>query len=137
MSSIGITSAVGNVPQALSTPKTVPEASAAAPAQTSATLKPDSVKLSMAGQAKLLHQQGKSPALIASSLGIKVADVDGYLGIKVTAPVIPMPAPSETSTKATSTSEPFAGTKTEAPEASVPSSSAPQPIEIQAPTAKS
>ena len=140
MSSIGITSALGNLSraaQAASTAKTAPETSAAAPAQTSATLKPDSVKLSVAGQAKLLHQQGKSPGLIASSLGIKVADVDGYLGIKFATPVAATPAPSEAATKSASTSEPVAETKTEAPGANVPSSPAPQPVAIKAPTAMS
>jgi hypothetical protein len=56
MSSIGITSALGNlskVAQGASTAKTAPEASTATVAQTSATLKPDIVKLSLAGQAKL------------------------------------------------------------------------------------
>jgi hypothetical protein len=140
MSSIGITSALGNLSkaaQAASTAKNPPQASIATPVQTSATFKPDVVKLSMAGQAKVLHQQGKSPGLIASSLGIKVADVDGYLGIKVAAPVAAMPASSETSTKSASTSEPVAETKTEAPEASASSSPAPQPVVTEAPSAKS
>ena len=140
MSSIGITSALSNLSkagQAASTAKTAPEAPTARSAQTSATLKPDSVKLSVAGQAKLLHQEGKSPGLIASSLGIKVADVDGYLGIRVAAPVAATPAPTEASTKSASTSEPVADTKTEAPEASDPSSPAPQPVAINAPTTKS
>lgn len=128
MSSIGVTSALGNVPQAASTAKAAPEASAAAPAQTSPTFKQDTVKLSMAGQARLLHQQGKSPGLIASSLGIKVADVDGYLGIKVAAPVAVTPAPSGASTESASTSEPVVETKTQAPEATVASSAAPQPV---------
>jgi hypothetical protein len=140
MSSMGITSALGNLSkaaQAASAAKTAPEASTATAAKTSATLKPDIVKLSLAGQAKLLHQQGKSPGLIASSLGIKVADVDGYLGIKVAAPVAVTPPPSEASTKSASTSEPVVETKTEAPEATVQSSPAPQPVAIKAPTAKS
>ncbi len=140
MSSIGITSALGNLSQAAqatSTAKTAPEASTATPAQTGATLKPDTVKLSIVAQAKLLHQQGKSPALIASTLSLKVADVDGYLGIKVAAPAATTPASSEASTTSASTSEPVAETKTAAPEATVPSSSAPQPVAIKAPTAKS
>jgi hypothetical protein len=135
MSSIGITSALGNLSkaaQAASTAKTAPDASTASAAQTVATLKPDIVKLSVAVQAKLLHQQGKSPGLIASSLGIKVADVDGYLGIKVAAPVAATPAPSEASTKLASTSEPVAQTKTGAPEATLRSSPAPQPVAIKA-----
>jgi len=137
MSSIGIRSALGNLSQATSTAKTASEASTATRSQTSATLKPDTVRLSIAAQAKQMHQQGKSPALIASTLSIKVADVDGYLGIKVSAPAAATPAPSEASTKAASTSDPVAETKTVAPEPTVPSSSAPQPVAIKAPTAKS
>ena len=134
MSSIGITNALGNLSRAsqiASTAKAAPEIRTATYAETGTTLKPDSVRLSMAGQAKLLHQQGTSPALIASSLGIKVADVDGYLGIKVAA----TPAPSEASTTSASTSQPVA--QTEAPEATVPSSPRPQPAATEAPTAKS
>jgi hypothetical protein len=137
MSSIGLTSALGNLSQATSTAKTGPEASTATPAQTSATLKPDTVKLSIVAQAKLLHQQGKSPALIASTLSIKVADVDGYLGIKVAAPAAATPAPSEASTKSASTSEPIALNTKTAPETTVPSSPAPQPVAVEAPTTKS
>ncbi len=140
LSSIEITSALGDLSKAAqgaSITKTAPEVSTATVAQTSATLKPDIVKLSLAGQAKLLHQQGKSPGLIASSLGIKVADVDGYLGIKVAPPVAATPAPSEASTKSASTSEHVAETNTKAPEATVPSSPAPQPVAIKPPTPKS
>jgi len=84
-----------------------------------------------------MHQQGKSPGLIASSLGIKVAEVDGYLGIKVAAPAAATPAPSEASSKSASTSGPVAETKPEAPEATAQSSPAPQPVGIKASTAQS
>jgi hypothetical protein len=62
-----------------------------------ATLKPDTVKLSFAAQAKMMHRAGQGPALIAANLGTNVAAVDGYLNIKVAvqAPVTPAPAPVE------------------------------------------
>ncbi len=140
MSSIGITNTLGSlskVSQVALTAKTGPQISTGTPVQTSATLKTDSVKLSMAGQAKLLHQQGKSPALIASSLGVKVADVDGYLGIKVAAQVAVTPLPSEASAKPASPSQPVADTPTHAPEAAVPSIPVPQAVASQATSAKS
>lgn len=89
---MGITSALGNLAKAsqtTSTAKASPVVQAATHAEARATLKPDTVKLSMAGQAKLLHQQGTSPAQIASSLGLKAAEVDSYLGIKLEAKPIP------------------------------------------------
>jgi hypothetical protein len=73
----------------------------ASPAQTGtteklpATLKPDTVRLSPAAQAKMMHRAGQSPALIAASLGTNVAAIDGYLNIKVAvqATAAPTPAP--------------------------------------------
>lgn len=49
--------------------------------QTTAAQEQDDVKLSAAAQAKLLHQQGQSVQVIASSLGATVKQVDDYLGI--------------------------------------------------------
>jgi hypothetical protein len=62
----------------------------------SATLKPDTVKLSTAAQAKLMHREGQSPSVIAATLGTNVAAIDGYLNIKVTV---------STATTATSTAQ--------------------------------
>jgi hypothetical protein len=56
-------------------------AATTATAQTSSADTDDTVKLSAKAQAKLLHTQGQSIQSIASSLGITVKDVDGYLGI--------------------------------------------------------
>ncbi|MDR3750546.1 MAG: hypothetical protein P4K94_03575 [Terracidiphilus sp.] len=41
----------------------------------------DTVKLSEAGQAKLLYNQGKSVSLIASTLGTTSKEIDNDLGI--------------------------------------------------------
>jgi hypothetical protein len=88
MASMGISSATqSNAMQSLPSAK-------AAPAQTStnekvpATLKPDTVRLSSAAQAKMMHRSGVSPALIAASLGTNVAVIDGYLNIKVAVPAV-------------------------------------------------
>jgi hypothetical protein len=58
---------------------------------------PDTVKISQAAQAKLMHRQGLSIAVIASSLGTNVASVDGYLNIKAAtqAAATPTAAPTE------------------------------------------
>lgn len=51
-------------------------------AQTSTQAEPqDTVKLSAAAQARLLHQQGQSVTVIASALGATAKQVDDYLGI--------------------------------------------------------
>lgn len=44
----------------------------------------DTVQISAAAQAKLLHQQGQSVAVIAASLGTTAKTVDDYLGIALT-----------------------------------------------------
>jgi DNA-binding NarL/FixJ family response regulator len=49
--------------------------------KTTAPSQEDTVKLSPMAQAKLLHQEGKSVAVIASSLGTDTKTVDDYLGI--------------------------------------------------------
>ncbi|MGB7546130.1 MAG: hypothetical protein WBM14_00140 [Terracidiphilus sp.] len=54
-------------------------------------LKADTVKLSLAAQAKLMHRQGQSLTLIAAALGTDVKSVDGYLGIKVAVQVSATP----------------------------------------------
>jgi hypothetical protein len=50
-------------------------------ATTGAASQQDSVKLSTAGQAKLLHQEGQSVSAIASSLGTDTKAINNYLGI--------------------------------------------------------
>lgn len=67
-----------------------------------AVLKQDTVKLSAAAQARMMHRQGQSPALIAAMLGTNVASVDGYLNIKVAAPVSATPTPAPTAQAAPS-----------------------------------
>jgi len=47
--------------------------------QPAATLKDDTVKLSLAAHIKQMHLQGYSPAIIASQLGISVKQVATYL----------------------------------------------------------
>jgi hypothetical protein len=74
-----------------------------APAQTESTAKStvrtsqDTVRISQAAQAKMMHRQGLSVAVIATSLGTNVASVDGYLNIKAAtqAAATPTPAPTE------------------------------------------
>ena len=56
-----------------------------------AVLKPDSVKLSAAGQARSMYQQGQTVALIANTLGTDVASVDNYLNITVAVAATPVP----------------------------------------------
>jgi hypothetical protein len=141
MSSIGLTSALSNISNAAQVASTASTASVqrdstATAGHASATLKDDTVKLSLAGQVKLMHRQGQSAALIAASLGTNVAAVDGYLGIKVAAQASTTPAASDTSTASSSASEPAAQTQTESP-AATGSSSAAEPVATQAATAKS
>ena len=52
--------------------------------QASTASQNDTVKISAAAQAKILHQSGESVANIASSLGTDTKTVDDYLGITVT-----------------------------------------------------
>jgi hypothetical protein len=74
-----------------SAPSSVTPAAASArvaPAQSETSAKPapvlreDTVKLSPASQARLLHREGQSVAVIAASLGTNVSSIDGYLNIK-------------------------------------------------------
>jgi hypothetical protein len=73
----------------------VPGATAAAqpvhPAS-KAVLQPDTLKLSPAAQARMMHRAGQSLSLIAGTLGTSVASVDGYLGITVAKPAAAIPA---------------------------------------------
>ena len=55
-----------------------------APTPAATTSKGDTVTLSVAAQAKVLHQSGQSIASIASALGTDTKTVDSYLGITVT-----------------------------------------------------
>ena len=95
MASMAISSAVlPNVTQAASASRTAPievESTQKAPPG----LQPDTVKLSPAAMAKMMHRAGQSPALIAATLGTNVAAVDGYLNIKVAAQAVSTPAPAE------------------------------------------
>ena len=52
---------------------------AASTQQPAATLKDDTVKLSLAAHIKQMHLQGYSPSIIASQLGISVKQVTTYL----------------------------------------------------------
>ena len=87
MSSIAIFDATSNSNNVHSTTQATPvgakqEVKATTPAAT--TSKEDTVTLSAAAQAKVLHQSGQSVASIASSLGTDTKTVDEYLGITVT-----------------------------------------------------
>src|ERR1035441_5945921 len=84
-----------NATQSLPIVKTAP-AQSETTENAPATLKPDTVKLSPAAQAKMMHRAGQSPALIAATLGTNVAAIDGYLNIKVAvqATATPTPAPA-------------------------------------------
>jgi len=94
MASFAVSSATStNATQSVSTAKQTPaptEATTSAPA----ALQPDTVKLSQAGQAKLMYRQGQSISAIANSLGADVASVDGYLNIKVAAQASATPTPA-------------------------------------------
>jgi hypothetical protein len=48
-------------------------------------LQRDTVKLSAAAQAKLLHRQGQTVGNIAAALGTDAKTIDGYLGVTVNA----------------------------------------------------
>lgn len=94
-------SQLSNDVQAAATAKTASTSTASANTATgvSNNLKDDTVKLSMAAQAKMMHRQGLSPSIIAANLGTNVAAVDDYLNIK-----IPTQAASAASIESASTS---------------------------------
>jgi predicted transcriptional regulator len=117
VSSVGFSSALGslsNAAQATSTAKTASanETSTTETSQTNSGLKEDTVKLSLAAQVKLMHRQGQSASVIASSLGTSVTAVDGYLNIKVATQASATTTTPETSTESASTSTPTATTET-------------------------
>lgn len=123
MASIAIsTASPSSAPQPAVTPKAAPE-QAEPEAKASPRLQPDTVKLSPAAQAKMMHRAGQSPALIAATLGTNVTAVDGYLNIKVAvqAPATPTAAPPEAKEVAAPTAQPAASaapeTEAEAPAA--------------------
>ena len=130
MPSIGLSNLLGNLPvasQTASTVKAAPRPQDDSNTGSRATLKPDTVRLSMAGQAKLLHQQGTSAAQIASSLGIKVADVEGYLGVRLPSTPVPVQTPAQ----------PQPAAQAEAPRAAPPATSTAQPAVTELPSTKS
>ncbi len=93
MASMAISGASSpNAAQAAGTPMASAAQSVTPAKPAPAVLKPDTVKLSVAAQAKMMHRQGQSPALIAAMLGTNVAAVDGYLNIKAVAPASTTPA---------------------------------------------
>jgi hypothetical protein len=94
MASLAISSATPtnvtqNQPVAQSSPAPTDSAS-----RKPATLQPDTVKISLAAQAKLMHRQGQSISTIAHSLGTNVTEIDGYLSIKAAAQAAPAPTPA-------------------------------------------
>jgi len=97
MSFVGSTGAVSNVSNA-SQPGTTAKAAPAGSTDSAsgATLKEDTVKLSLAAQATSMHRQGQSPKLIAANLGTNVATINGYLGTMVAAPTPAEPVASKT-----------------------------------------
>ena len=87
MSSIAIFDATSNSNSVYNTTQATPvgakqEVTTPTPAAT--TSKDDTVTLSAAAQAKVLHQSGQNVASIASALGTDTKTVDSYLGITVT-----------------------------------------------------
>lgn len=108
MSSIALSSTISNLSnasQAAATDKAASTrtASTATTTQASGSLRDDTVKLSIAAQAKMMHRQGLSASVIAASLGTNVASIDGYLNIKVA---------TQTATTMSTTSTPAATTET-------------------------
>jgi response regulator of citrate/malate metabolism len=63
----------------------------------------DTVQISAAAQAKILHQAGQSVNSIASALGTSVSTVDSYLGITVSVSVPLVAAPVAKSAPAATT----------------------------------
>ena len=129
MASIAISGAVpSNATESLGTAKAAP-AQVETPAKNPAVLQPDTVKLSPAAQAKMMHRAGQSPALIAATLGTDVAAVDAYLNIKVVAQAAATPTTAPTEQGAPSAET---GVKTE----TAPAAQAAAPtVQAAAPTA--
>ena len=86
MPSINVSNTLSNpsvATQSVAATKSAPGEPAATPTKSAATLKEDTVTVSLAAQAKLLHRQGLSIATIAATLGTNVTSIDGLLGIQV------------------------------------------------------
>jgi hypothetical protein len=92
--------------------------------QANNSLKDDTVKLSVAAQAKMMHKEGLSASVIAASLGTDIASVDGYLNIKVATQATTTTAASSTATESTSASTSAATTETASSEATSSSTNA-------------
>jgi hypothetical protein len=80
------TNSLSNAAMAIPTDATQ-QATTPTPTPVATTSKGDTVTLSAAAQARVLHQSGQSVASIASALGTDTKTVDSYLGIAVTAAV--------------------------------------------------
>ncbi len=94
MASIAISSTMpSSANQDVAAVKTAPQPDRVT-TKASAVLQPDTVKLSAAAQARMMHKAGQSPALIAATLGRNVVSVDGYLGIKAAKQVVTTPVPA-------------------------------------------
>jgi hypothetical protein len=135
-----MSNAIGNpssATQAGSAVETAPTHTASTEAvKTSAGIKQDTVKLSLAAQIKMMHHQGQSAGQIAASLGTSVASVDGYLGVKAAqqAPVA-SPAPAAP-TESASESPAASPTATASPEAAGSSSAASEAAAPELPALK-
>lgn len=89
------------------------------------TLQPDTVTLSVAAQAKMMHRAGQSPSLIAATLGTNVAAVDGYLNIKVApqpaaTPALPSAEQAAPAAESRSTTQPDPNTQPVTPASTTP-----------------
>jgi hypothetical protein len=90
MSTVGLSTVLSNSSHASQavTIATIAPVAPAATVKSTSTLEPDTVKLSPAAQAKLLHREGLSVSRIATSLGTNVSAIDKYLNIAVPKPVV-------------------------------------------------
>jgi len=133
MASMAISGATP-LPQAQSTASSSAPVHAPSTATSSPRLQPDTVKLSVAGQAKMMHRQGMSIGVIASTLGSNVASIDSYLGIKVaTAAVTAQPsATPQAATPAPSSASGGASANAASTQASASGATAAAPTSVQA-----
>ena len=133
MSSIALSggvSSVQNAGQSASAEKAVSTSQASIDTTTQAKsgFKEDTVKLSAAAQAKLMHREGQSASSIASSLGTNVKTVDGYLNITVASDTTTTTTSSggtSSSSTSTSSSSSTAATETSTPTVSTASTGSP------------
>ena len=119
MASMAISAATSSSPVQATTSASVAAVHTEAVASSSSRLGSDTVKISVAAQAKMMHRQGMSPSVIASTLGAQVSDVNGYLGIKAatqTAAASSTPTPTveapESGSGSTSSTPASSGTET-------------------------